>query len=113
MYKQRGRHQMDYTLNDIRYNRSVIRHPVVFVNLQHAIRHIKREFPHIAERISLLWMSKELEDYFNTLVINDRPNREGFSPDVMAAINFASDEHRKVFVNHIDHKPSIWDFKPK
>ena len=44
-------------------------------------------FPHIVERITHLWGTHELDNYLNSLLIVDRPNRAGFPLHVASAIH--------------------------
>lgn len=43
-------------------------------------------FEKVAKRIELFWDEPEINDIFTSLIISDRPHRQGFPPDVMKAI---------------------------
>jgi len=47
---------------------------------------IERRFPRIATTIRELWGKRALDEYFNQLVVVERGERQGFPPDVLAAI---------------------------
>ena len=47
---------------------------------------IERDFPHVLEKIAMLWGAPELDTYFNGLLIPDRAGRAGFPPDAAGEI---------------------------
>ncbi len=47
---------------------------------------IESRFPRIAASIRELWGKRALDEYFAKLVVTDRGERQGFPPDVLAAI---------------------------
>ncbi len=47
---------------------------------------IAARFPRIAQTIQEQWGQPRLDQYFSRLVIDDRGDRAGFPPDVLAAI---------------------------
>jgi len=47
---------------------------------------IASRFPRIAETIRRDWGKRALDDYFATLVVDDRGSRQGFPADVLTAI---------------------------
>lgn len=47
---------------------------------------IEQRFPRIAATIRERWGKRALDDYFGKLVIDDRGGRQGFPPEVLAAI---------------------------
>jgi hypothetical protein len=47
---------------------------------------IAERFPRIAATIREQWGKRSLDDYFAKLVVDDRGGRQGFPPDVLAAI---------------------------
>lgn len=49
-------------------------------------RVVASRYPRIAERIQKLWGTAALDECINRLVIDDRGDRNGFPPDVLAAI---------------------------
>ena len=44
------------------------------------------KYPRIAERISILWGTVGMERYFKEILFDERGDREGFPPDVMAEL---------------------------
>lgn len=47
---------------------------------------VARAFPRIAQKIRADWGKRALDDYFGTLVVDDRGSRQGFPPEVLSAI---------------------------
>jgi hypothetical protein len=47
---------------------------------------VEQRFPRIAAAIRELWGKRALDEYFAKLVVVERGEREGFPPDVLAAI---------------------------
>jgi hypothetical protein len=47
---------------------------------------VERSFPRIAATIRQLWGKRALDEYFAKLVVNERGERQGFPPDILAAI---------------------------
>ena len=66
------------------------------------------KFLHIAEKLSILWGSKECRAYLHSLTLTDRPNRAGFPFDAIVAISSLTDLHDKLFPTFIP-KQSVWD----
>jgi len=61
--------------------------------LQHLGKHadaypsqLEQRFPHVLERITVLWGSRQMDDYFLSLLVSDRQNRQGFPADVAKEI---------------------------
>lgn len=44
---------------------------------------IEQRFPHIAKRLTALWPSEACALYLASLLVSDRPDRQGFPADVM------------------------------
>lgn len=57
-------------------------------------------FNKIADRIELIWGSFELDEYFSSLVISNREDRQGFPHEVFSAII-------KLYLLHVDLFPGI------
>lgn len=57
------------------------------------------KYPHIAERISILWGTVGMSRYLSELLFDDRGDREGFPADVMKEL-FALSNFNEA------HKPS-------
>jgi len=47
---------------------------------------LEARFPHVVERLAKLWGTSELRPFMDTLLIADRPGRQGFPPDVATEI---------------------------
>lgn len=54
-------------------------------------------FPRIAARIAGLWGHREIEAYFQDLMIDERGNRQGFPPEVLMDILRLRTYHRGLF----------------
>ncbi|MGB9094197.1 MAG: hypothetical protein WCB93_08785 [Gallionella sp.] len=54
------------------------------------------KFPHIGNRIELLWGTVDLQDYLNTLIVDERSGRKGFPHLVAGAILRIHTEHYKL-----------------
>lgn len=59
--------------------------------------HLLATFPRIAGRIADLWGHREIEAYFQDLMIDDRGNRQGFPPEVLMEILALRTYHRSLF----------------
>lgn len=46
------------------------------------------EYPHITNKVFLLWGHPECDRFLDSLVIDERGNRRGFNPEVMSEILF-------------------------
>jgi hypothetical protein len=51
--------------------------------LEPAIPSLELNFPRIAAEISRLWGWGQCEPYLSSLILNERPDRHGFDPEVM------------------------------
>jgi hypothetical protein len=49
---------------------------------------IEKRFPHIAEKLSLMWGTPDFSEFLNKLMIDDRGNRQGFPPEVIDEMLF-------------------------
>src|SRR5512144_2171883 len=67
---------------------------------------VAAQFSRIGEKISLMWGSIELQQYLSGLIIDDRGGRQGFPPQIAAALARIYDEHGKLFP---DDDSSAWD----
>lgn len=47
---------------------------------------LEKDHPHVVERIAEIWGDRELEAYFQSLILDERCNRHGFAPPVMGEI---------------------------
>lgn len=69
---------------------------------------INDRFPHIGKKITFLWGYKELVIYAKNLLNENRDgNRQGFPPEVGAALVNLLYIHDKLFPQFID-KPDAW-----
>ena len=48
--------------------------------------HIEQGFPRILAKIVALWGKPGLDDFLSSLMVSDRPGRQGFPPDVAMEI---------------------------
>lgn len=53
------------------------------------------KFPRIFDEIMARWGRDELDDYFTSLFLSDRPGRQGFPPEVLREISFLQDLHKE------------------
>lgn len=67
-------------------------------------------FQRIANRIQLIWGTRELVDYFEELLLNDRNDRQGFSHGAFEAIFKLSDLHNSIFTE-FSPKSETWSRK--
>jgi len=51
------------------------------------------KYPRIIERISILWGTIGMSRYFNEILFDERGDREGFPPEVMAELFALSNYH--------------------
>jgi hypothetical protein len=68
---------------------------------------IEQRYPRIAATIRDLWGKRALDVYFNQLVVDERGGREGFHPDVLAAILEVARLHSQRF--SLDTAVSPWE----
>jgi hypothetical protein len=54
------------------------------------------KYPHIGNRIELLWGTVDLQNYLNTLIVDERAGRKGFPHLVAGAILRIHTEHYKL-----------------
>lgn len=72
---------------------------------------LKEKFPRILERITLLWGSKELHAYFEQTLFMNRSGRQGFPPEVMAALGELYNEHQQLLMRHGIIRQDVWDMQ--
>jgi ankyrin repeat protein len=69
---------------------------------------LEKRFPRILDHIMLLWDDdEEIDRYFMSLMVSDRPNRSGFPPDVAADIMHLNLLHAAREANY--KSDDIWD----
>ncbi|MFN0040532.1 MAG: hypothetical protein ACKVP2_13555 [Burkholderiales bacterium] len=77
-------------------------------------RELATAFPHILDRIGLLWGTPELDTYFQHLMLDDRGNRSGFPPEVMRELAFLFELSIKYRAQGIGiRKTDPWDLLAK
>lgn len=75
-----------------------------------AVQTIRTRYPHVAAIIEEMWGRREMDLYFDRLVVKDRDERAGFPPEIMAAILNLSAMHVKQFrFDPYDSYDDIWD----
>jgi hypothetical protein len=57
------------------------------------LSYIENHFPRIGEKITLMWGAKEFPEYLNSLMIDDRGDREGFPFEVIEEMMFLLEIH--------------------
>ncbi len=62
-----------------------------------AIATLKAEFPRIHQRLLPLWGTGEGEAYLDSLIVDERGNRQGFPPGVMRSLLVLQRVHFDVF----------------
>ncbi|MDD4927845.1 MAG: ankyrin repeat domain-containing protein [Gallionella sp.] len=68
---------------------------------------LESNFPRILNNIMSLWDDEGMDDYFMSLMVSDRPHRNGFPPEVAAEILHLSLVHAAA---ELPEKPKgIWD----
>jgi hypothetical protein len=54
------------------------------------------QYPHIIENLHDVWHSLDFYDYIKSLLLPDRPGRQGFPLDVLMELEWLLDIHRTV-----------------
>jgi hypothetical protein len=49
---------------------------------------IEKRFPHVAQKIVLMWGTPDFSEFLNKLMIDDRGDRSGFPPEVIDEMLF-------------------------
>jgi hypothetical protein len=62
---------------------------------------IQEHHPRIAKVVEMLWGTREMDEYFRQLVIDDRRDRIGFPPEILTAILRLSADHASRFKFHL------------
>ena len=63
---------------------------------------IEGRYPHIASKLIGYWGSNQLLPYLNSLLIDDRGDREGFAFDALLEMQLLKELHLDVFPHHAD-----------
>lgn len=73
---------------------------IVKDNEAHYPKMLEQQFPHILEKIILLWESPEFDTHINQLMLDKRDHhRHGFPPEVASEILRLSIIHNEQFAN--------------
>jgi hypothetical protein len=68
---------------------------------------ILQSFPRVAEEISRLWGTIDLQDYLNQTIFDERGGRQGFPVPVVMALERIFEDHSKLFPQAIEDP--FWD----
>lgn len=71
-------------------------------------RSLEAKFKRIFDKIVDLWGTPGLEDYFTSLLIDDRGGRQGFPGDVMRDIFFLHGLHERVMRAKLEQRADVW-----
>lgn len=63
---------------------------------------IESRYPHIASKILGFWGSAQLLPYLNSLLLDDRGDRQGFAFDALLEMQMLKDVHLEAFPQHPD-----------
>ena len=63
----------------------------------HPLPVVAAKFPRIAAQVVDLWGTPECDTFLNRLIIDDRGDRAGFPPEVLAALLDISRQHQQQF----------------
>ena len=73
-------------------------------------KNLEEKFPHVLNRIVELWNKKEIDDYFNDLLMDTRGGtRQGFPPEVASEIFALSIAHAKIREQKLLAADNPWD----
>lgn len=72
---------------------------------------LKQKFPRILDRIELLWGTRDLHRYFQQTLFADRDKRQGFPPEVMAALGQLFNEHQQLLMQSGALRLDVWDMQ--
>lgn len=72
------------------------------------IDYIGVRFPHISERIRLLWGYADCVAYLESLLVDDRGGRQGFPKDIFMMITELVDIHHQEFPKFASKKDPVW-----
>jgi hypothetical protein len=59
----------------------------------HYVSSIEKRFPRIVDKITLMWGTKEFPEFLNSLMIDDRGDRQGFPLAVIEEMMFLHEIH--------------------
>jgi hypothetical protein len=58
---------------------------------------LEERFPRIVDSIVLMWGNKEMDTFFQKIMMDDRGDRQGFPPEVMSDLMFLSQLHNTAY----------------
>jgi len=79
--------QLDFNLHQVK------KEETPEAEIIHSREVLREKFPHILERIELMWGSIELNNYLERTLTTDRSDRQGFPKDVIKALGQIHHEH--------------------
>ena len=65
------------------------------------------KYPHIQQKVRDTWGSKGCKDFLISLLLSDRPNRQGFIPEEISIIQELRAHHDKFYPQFNPH--DIWN----
>lgn len=63
---------------------------------------IEARYPHIAAKMIAYWGGKQFLPYLNSLLIDDRGDRDGFAFDALLEMQMLKEVHLDAFPHHAD-----------
>lgn len=71
---------------------------------------LEKKFPHIVEKLTMLWGHYGISAYLSHLLIDDRGDRHGFTGDVMSEIMFLNNLHEDMESDKEPQSgPALWE----
>jgi hypothetical protein len=68
-----------------------------------SLRHLALNYPHVVNRLAYLPLDSDRIKYLDSLILDDRPNRGGFSLAALQEINALHAELTKGFPRRPEH----------
>lgn len=60
---------------------------------------LEKNFPHIVEKMVMLWSHEGVGAFLSHLLIDDRGDRKGFTGDIMSELMFLNTVHEEMVSN--------------
>ncbi len=57
------------------------------------VTELEKDYPRIVEKLALLWGHGDISTFLGHLLIDERGDRHGFPPDIMAELMFLTNLH--------------------
>jgi hypothetical protein len=57
---------------------------------------LEQGFPHVVEKIQMMWGHPELDAYLRQVALDERGQRKGFSPEAWSEIHFLAELHQRI-----------------